>query len=207
MDFVHPIAAVIPGAQGQVLAVLAQTSAELNLRTLARLADVSPAQVSRILPGLVELGLVERREVPPASQFRLVATHVAARLIVALAAVGDAAVIEMGVAAQSLEIMPVSVIIFGSFARGEARADSDLDVVFVRPDGVHEHDEQWGAAVEAWRRAVRSITGNRVEVLEVSEREVAQELEADRDLWRAIRRDGRVVFGLSVEQLTRMHIA
>ena len=62
MDFVRPVEAVIPGTQGRVLAVLAETTAELNLRTVARLASVSPAQASRVLPGLVELGLVDRRE-------------------------------------------------------------------------------------------------------------------------------------------------
>ena len=86
MDFVQPIAAVIPGAQGRVLAALAETTAELNLRTLARLSGVSVAQASRVLPGLVELGLVERREVPPSSQFRLVRTHIAARAVLELAA-------------------------------------------------------------------------------------------------------------------------
>ncbi|WP_419943863.1 helix-turn-helix domain-containing protein [Candidatus Poriferisodalis sp.] len=67
MDFVHPVSSVIPGAQGQVLAVLAETSAELNLRTVARLAGVSASQASRVIPGLVDLGLVERREVPPST--------------------------------------------------------------------------------------------------------------------------------------------
>ena len=60
MDFVHPIEAIIPGVQGKVLAVLAETTADLNMRTIARLADVSAAQASRVLPDLVELGLVER---------------------------------------------------------------------------------------------------------------------------------------------------
>ena len=50
LDFVHPVEAVIPGAQGRVLAVLAETTAELNLRTVARLAGVSVAQVSRVMP-------------------------------------------------------------------------------------------------------------------------------------------------------------
>lgn len=86
MDFVHPISAVIPGARGRVLAALVETTAELNLRTLARLSGVSAAQASRVLPGLVELGLVERREVPPSSQFRLVRSHVAARAVLQLAA-------------------------------------------------------------------------------------------------------------------------
>ncbi|MDQ3575947.1 MAG: helix-turn-helix domain-containing protein, partial [Actinomycetota bacterium] len=67
MDFVRPIEAIVPGAQGRMLAVLAETTAELNLRTIAQLAGVSQAQASRVLPGLVQLGIVERREVPPAS--------------------------------------------------------------------------------------------------------------------------------------------
>ena len=52
MDFRRPVQAVVPGAQGRVLAVLAETTGELSLRTVARLVEVSPAQASRILPGL-----------------------------------------------------------------------------------------------------------------------------------------------------------
>ncbi|TPW11518.1 MAG: hypothetical protein FD127_3194 [Acidimicrobiaceae bacterium] len=97
MDFVHPISAVIPGARGRVLAALVETTAELNLRTLARLSGVSVAQASRVLPGLVELGLVERREVPPSSQFRLVRSHVAARAVLQLAAGrGETVLTEIG---------------------------------------------------------------------------------------------------------------
>jgi hypothetical protein len=69
VDFVRPIEAIVPGAQGRVLAVLAETTAELNLRTIAQLAGISQAQASRLLPDLVALGVVERREVPPASLF------------------------------------------------------------------------------------------------------------------------------------------
>jgi len=81
MDFVHPVEAIVPGAQGRVLAVLAETTAELNLRTIAELSAVSQAQASRILPGLVVLGVIERREVPPSSLFRFVPEHVASRTI------------------------------------------------------------------------------------------------------------------------------
>lgn len=83
MDFLRPVEAIVPGAQGRVLAVLVETTAELNLRTLAELAGVSQAQASRVLPRLVELGVVERREVPPASLFRLVPEHVGSRALLA----------------------------------------------------------------------------------------------------------------------------
>ncbi len=42
--------AVIPGVQGRILAVLADTTGELNLRTIARLSGVSAAQVLRYSP-------------------------------------------------------------------------------------------------------------------------------------------------------------
>jgi DNA-binding IclR family transcriptional regulator len=70
--------------------VLTETTAELNLRPVARLAGVSQAQASRLLPALVELGVVERREVPPASLFRLVPEHVASRALLDLARSTDA---------------------------------------------------------------------------------------------------------------------
>ena len=79
MDFRRPVQAVIPGTQGQILAVLSETSAELNLRTIARLSGVSIAQASRVLPGLVELGIIARRDVPPSALFSFVPDNVAAR--------------------------------------------------------------------------------------------------------------------------------
>jgi hypothetical protein len=41
VDFRRPVQDVIPGVQGRILPVLADTTAELNLRTVARLAGVS----------------------------------------------------------------------------------------------------------------------------------------------------------------------
>jgi DNA-binding IclR family transcriptional regulator len=85
VDFRRPVEAVIPGAQGRIVAVFAETSAELNVRTIARLSRVSVAQASRILPALVSLGIVERREAPPSALFRFVPENVAARTLTALA--------------------------------------------------------------------------------------------------------------------------
>jgi predicted nucleotidyltransferase len=207
VDFVHPIEAIVPGAQGRVLAVLAETTAELNLRTIAQLSGVSLAQASRVLPGLVELGVVERREVPPSSLFRLVPEHVAARAVLNLARSTDMVLNELGQMARSLPVPPVSVIVFGSFARREARSDSDIDVVMVRPAGVDEDDDEWTASIEQWRTDVRRLTGNRVEVLEVSVDEVAARLTGRSSLWSEIRGDGRVVHGAAILELASVSSA
>ncbi|MCP3993763.1 MAG: helix-turn-helix domain-containing protein [bacterium] len=201
MDFVRPVEAIVPGVQGRVLSVLAETTADLNMRTIARLADVSLAQASRVLARLVDLGVVERRDVPPSSLFQLVRQHVAVGPLLALARARDALIGEMGCLAAGLPVVPLSAIVFGSFARGEADIDSDIDTVLVHPAGVDESDESWSESVEQWRTSVRRASGNRVEVLEVGSGEVAALLNSRRQVWRDIRRDGLVVHGLSLAEL------
>lgn len=192
---------VIPGAQGRILAVLAESTAYLNLRTIALLAGTSPAQTSRILPELARSGLVERREAPPSALFRLVDDNVGSRVVRALSRSRETVLAELGSQAETLEPGPVSVIVFGSFARGEAEADSDLDVLFVQPKGMNDDDYRWAAAVEGWRQFARRLTGNRVEVVETSESSVGRFLRSHKTLWADIVRDGVVVYGKSLEGL------
>jgi len=199
MDFVHPVHTVIPGVQGRILAVLAETSGELNLRTIASIANVSEAQVSRVLPGLVAVGLVERREAPPSALFRLVREHIAAGPILALSRTRDRMIQEMRRIAESLSVPPASVIIFGSFARGQADAESDIDTLLVRPSGVSESDEAWSATVQQWIDRVSDVSGNRVEVLEVDEDEVPARLDGGRSVWREIERDGLIIHGATLD--------
>lgn len=205
MDFVRPVEAVIPGVQGRVLAVLAETTAELNLRTIARLSGVSVAQASRVLPRLVELGIAERREIPPSSLFRLVPEHIAAGPLVALARGRDGVIEEMGRVAAVLPVVPVSVIAFGSFARGEADTESDIDAVFIRPAGLDESDDAWADSIEQWRTQIRRATGNPVEVLEIGFEEVGARLRSERPVWRDIHREGVIVHGRALSELAEIH--
>jgi hypothetical protein len=48
---------------------------------------------------------------------------------------------------------------------------------------------------------VRRVSGNLVEVLEAGSDEIAAHLNSKRQIWRDIRRDGLVVYGLSVAEL------
>jgi hypothetical protein len=79
VDYRHPIEALIRDAQGRILAALTRTDAELTLRGLAQLAEVSPTHVSRVMPRLVELGVVYRRDIGGTALFRLVDASLAAR--------------------------------------------------------------------------------------------------------------------------------
>lgn len=198
---------MIPGAQGRILAVLAETSAELNLRTIARLSGVSIAQASRVLPALLELGIVERREAPPSALFRFVPENVAASAITALTQVRRTLLEELGRTAAEISPQPASVIVFGSFARGEADNESDLDVVVVRAQTVDEDDGRWRPAVDQWRQRARRIAGNAVEVVEVNEPDATRLLRGRKPLWLDVQHEGVVVFGAAIAALKGRRIA
>jgi len=200
VDFRHPVEAVIPGVQGRILGVLSATTAQLSLRTVARLALASPAQVSRVLAHLTQVGIVERREAPPSSLFRLAHMHVAAPLILGLSHSPSRVLREIGTYAATMCPAPSSIIVFGSVARGEADIRSDLDAVVVRPVDVPD-TEEWGLAVEEWRSFAATLTGNPVAVLEILEADLAGKLNSDEPLWSGVVRDGVVVHGPSLESL------
>lgn len=195
MDFQRSVEALIPDAQGRILGVLARTTQELSLSTLAELSDVSLAHVARVVPRLAELGVVERRDVPPAVLVRLVPEHLAAQAILALADLRHAFLEELRRSARSVAPAPVNATLFGSFARGDDDAASDIDILFVRPNDVGEDDNEWSDSIARWTARVGQLSGNAVNRIEVAESEAARLITSRRPLWQAIRREGVVLLG------------
>ena len=202
MDFAHPVQAVIPGAQGRVLAVLAEVSTDLNLRAIARLSGLSPAHVSRVMHRLVELGLVERRDVGAAALFRLVADHTAGRVVLALARAREGVVAELSRTAAEIQPAAAGIVLFGSFVRGEAGLGSDIDVLVVRRAGIDAEDEAWVSSLERWRRHGTRLTGNPVQMIEVGEEEVMTLARSRRSLWQAVRVEEVVIAGRSLVEMS-----
>ncbi len=200
MDFRHPIESIIPGAQGRVLAVLLNSTGDLNVRNIARIGGVSVAQASRVLPGLVDLGIIERREVPPSSLFRLVPEHVASRSLLELVNLRRGLFGELGILAESLNPKPTSLIVFGSVARGDSGNGSDLDLIVVRPSDL-PNDDRWIDELEKFRISAQRASGNSVELLEVGSTEIGNRLTALDGVWCDVRREGIVVFGSSLKEL------
>lgn len=154
-----------------------------------------------MLPDLVSLGIVERREAPPSALFRLVSDHVIADALVLVARARDRVIERMKIVAANLPVPPLSVIVFGSFAHGEADDESDIDTVLVRPEGIDESGQDWSTSVEQWKDSVTRMSGNRVEVIEVAAADIADRLGSRRQVWKDIRADGIAVYGLSLEEL------
>jgi predicted nucleotidyltransferase len=94
------------------------------------------------------------------------------------------------------------MVLFGSAATGEARADSDIDVLVVRPIDATD-DDVWTAALMKWVAHIREFSGNPVNLLDEAEEEIPRHLRSRRSLWESIRSQGLLLAGKSLDELAR----
>jgi predicted nucleotidyltransferase len=195
MNLSNPIRSVIPSVQGDVLGVLGRTSRPLSGRGIAELLDgrASVTGVSLVLRNLCAEGLVIGERYPPVILYRLNTEHLAADSIIALANFRQTLIEKMREQVEAWALSCEGAWIFGSFARGEATCDSDIDVLLVRPNGANYEEEFEDAWDEQWMefsRKVSAWTGNDCQVIMFSQEEFIQLLESGEQLGKDLRRDG-----------------
>ncbi len=195
MDYVNPVEALIPGVQGRVLTVLARTEAELTMRSVAELAGVSANQATVVLNRLVRLGLVERRDVGAAALVRLVRENEAARSVLSLVDLRQGVLARLAGEARKIRPAPACLVVFGSFARGDAHENSDIDVLAVPPSEAQVAHGRWTAALGQWSDRATRIAGNPVNLLEATMDELPKLVRHEREPWRTIVEEGVVLVG------------
>ena len=175
MDLSSPISSVIPSAHGAVLAVLASAGESLSGRRVAALTNGRFGQwrVNEVLGQLAEAGVVLREVRPPAKLYRLNREHVAAAGIEALAGQRDALLSRIRDELATWAVPAAAVWVFGSAARGDGDATSDIDLLFVRPDAVASDDPTWLHQIDTVSEHVGRWSGNSCEPLELSRAELA----------------------------------
>lgn len=156
MRFGEPFGGLLPGAPGAVLAALLRTGTPLTGRQVYGLVrdQHSLWSVQQALASLAGLGLVTSQEVGRATVHATNEGHYAIQplrvLLDPVAALRETVQEAVGPGAEA-------VILFGSVARGDATADSDVDLaVLAGPD--------WDGRSEL-EDAVRTRLGNACDVL------------------------------------------
>jgi predicted nucleotidyltransferase len=197
VDYVSPLEELFPGVASSVLSVLARTSQPLTLRQIAERARASHPQVSRHVEHLEALGVVERRVVGRAHLVTLTRSA-AANLIRRFTQLADEVLTHMSTTAKRLEPPPDSIIVFGSFARGEARADSDIDVAVGAPPA-YVDDDAWLETLAAWVEDVETFAASPVADIVVSRTDLVER--EHEPLWDRIRNEGIVIAGSSLDEL------
>jgi len=190
MQLDHPMQSVIPSAHGAVLGVLARTSEPLTGRRIATLTrpQFSQSRVNRVLGELARNGIAHVDDRPPARYYRLNREHVAAPGILALATMWQTLLDRIQTSLAKWPEQPVATWLFGSAARAEAGATSDLDILVVRPDHPSD-DEAWQQQLENLADQVRRWSGNACEPLVLTESELQAAIHRGDQLIDELRQD------------------
>jgi Nucleotidyltransferase domain len=197
MDVSNPMSCVVPSAHGPVLAVLAGTTTPLTGRGISELSHprVSQSRVARILRELTTAGLVEHTSAGSASLFVLNREHLAAGAVETLTTLRQQLWARIAEHTGTWNHPPVTVVIYGSAARGDGDTASDIDLLVVRPSTVGDDDPAWHDPLTDLASRVGRWTGNPCEVLDRSEAELTTMAANGERLLTEIRRDGRAIVG------------
>jgi DNA-binding transcriptional ArsR family regulator len=184
----------------RLLRTLAMSPTPLTGHELARLTGAAQGNVSVILKQFVASGIVEARVVQPAVEFRLRAGE--EPVLASLRALFEAEQTHFVSAVQELSAaIPelVSLVLFGSAARGTHRSDSDTDLLIViQRMGDTTEQEISGICQQVAERHLLGLSWI------VRDRDgLRQWIAEDNTLWQNIRDDGVVLFGQSIGELAR----
>jgi predicted nucleotidyltransferase len=172
MNLSRPLEVVSPAVDGDVLTVLAHAEGGFTGRAIHQRLPAGLRTVQLALDRLVRQGVVIRETVGNAHLYRLNDEHLATRSIVDLASLRLRLLAELRAQIDGWEIQAGAAALFGSAARGEMGADSDLDLLVVRPDSVDPDDELWRAQLTELARAATAWTGNDARIVEYGEEEL-----------------------------------
>jgi predicted nucleotidyltransferase len=194
--------AISPTLDPEVLAVLAGTTRPLTGRQIMRLTGrTSHGGVLDALHRLTEHGLVEREEAGRAWLFTLNREHLAAPAVDVLAGMRAELFQRIRNAVAGWEIVPVHVSIFGSTARGDGDASSDIDLFVVRPSAIDQEDPLWRSQLEDLAGQIQRWTGNHAGVAEISEDQLERLRVVQPPIVSELRSDGIVLSGTRIQDL------
>jgi predicted nucleotidyltransferase len=218
VDLGDPTRAISPTLDGTVLAVLAAAGRPMTVSDVAaQTVRGSEIGVRRTLGRLVDQGIVQATEVGRVRVHELNRAHVAAPAAELLAGLRLEVWKRLRETLFKWKVHPVYACAFGSAARGDANADSDIDVLlvhppfpgerwpaksvslvetlgilavdFARPVTTEADARRWNSQIETLHGLVRSWTGNSLQVVDLSAFDWVRQRRSSTPLWQAIERD------------------
>jgi predicted nucleotidyltransferase len=187
VDLSKPLADVIPGPRGQLLATMVQLEAPVTVRALARHAGVAPQTALSLVNDLAETGLVLTQRVGQAYLVALNRSHVLAQPLTALSRT-RARLIER--LSHELGDWPdlAGAWLLGPAAQGAGGRQSDVDICLVAEASTET--AAWAGATGRLVDHVLTWTGNHAQLVEHSRGSFALLIRDRNQLVTALREEG-----------------
>lgn len=189
-----------------ILRFLVKSQAQLNGREIAKNVGLSHVKAHTALKDLTKQGVVNMRSVGNSLVYWLNEDHFLVKEIIRPVFEREQGVFKHVVRIILKEVKPprpLSIILFGSFAKAMASADSDIDIVIVYPSP-KKKSLIAKELFEAEKR-VTSLFGNHLASVPLAIDEFQKKLKAKDKFINEIMRTGRVIYGKNISELTSLH--
>jgi len=163
----------------------------------------SPNGVRRALARLVEQGVVHADEHAAVTFYTGNREHLAWPAIEILARMRHVLLERLEKELEGWQTKPVHASVFGSMARGDGNAQSDIDILLIRPDGIEEDASPWAEQVDGLRRRVVAWTGNQCQAFQLNLDRLAEHAEVDDPLVDNWLHDSVTLVGVRLRTLLR----
>lgn len=189
-------------SKGRILRFLVMADPELSGREIATAVGLSHVKAHTALKELSQHGVVEMRRVGKSILYRLNLKNVLVKKMLIPLFEKEARlknVLAERISEYLKKPAPRSIILFGSFASGRERPDSDIDVLIVA-----SKKKDIPLLEEGLEKAEISISigfGNRLAPIVMDEMEFKKRFKNKDKLVRNVAKEGKVIFGASINDL------
>lgn len=191
----RPLALFYDANRARVLDVLLSATSSLSGRQIARAAGISPTTAGVALTDLEATGITHSESVGRSYQWSLTQDSVLVEQLRELSDLEDDRAGE--IIAKAVNEEPLSITLFGSTARGESGANSDIDLLLVAKD--FEQEMRFRRRTHQVICALQPLLGRQINVLVMDVDQMQKQRESS--TWKEIIRDGRLLRGHSIQEL------
>lgn len=190
----------------KILRFLVKSQAQLNGREIAKNVGLSHVKAHTALKDLTTHGIVNMRAVGNSLMYWLNEEHFLVKEIIRPAFEKERGIFQH-IARLILKTAnpprPLSIILFGSFVKGNALADSDIDVVIVYPQA--KNKSLIAKELSEAEKKVTLLFGNRLSYVPLALDEFQKKLNKKDAFINEIVRTGKVIYGQNISKLASLN--
>lgn len=189
----------------KLLRFLLKSQTQMNGREIAKNVGLSHVKVHTALKDLTKQGIVSMRSVGSSLVYWLNEEHFLVKEIIRPAFEKEEGLFEyisQLILKEISTFKPFSIILFGSFAKGRAVVDSDIDVVIVYPRS--KNKTVISKELREAEKKITSLFGNHLSSVPLSIDEFQDKLKKKDTFVNEIIRTGRVIYGKSITELSSL---
>jgi predicted nucleotidyltransferase len=189
----------------KILRFLVKSQAQLNGREIAKNVGLSHVKAHGALRDLTRQGVVNMRSVGRSLVYWLNEEHFLVKDIIRPAFEKEETAFRQVaniILSKIKPLRPLSIILFGSFAKGSASADSDIDVVIVYPNNTNK-EKMVNALIDAEEK-ITLLFGNHLASTPLKVEEFQDKLKREDKFIHEVIRTGKVIYGRSISELINL---